>query len=150
MNCGGPVILILTLSYLTNDFRQIVYSLVQVYCPCPNKREREGGREWGDGGGIAVEGEVSGERRKMERDMGGDEEVGLYSRAYGGCHSIILLAFGRLIDDGRPFRRTRSFQHRHSHFFRWCHWLQSPCMHSPLTLPCSFNFFLFCLNLVSD
>lgn len=79
--------------------------------------------------------------------MGGDEEAGLHSRADGGGDSIILLAHSHIVDDGGPFRRTRSFQHRHSHFFCWCLWLQCACM---LPIPSrstlrhlSFLFFFF-------
>ena len=58
-------------------------------------------RESENGGGIVGEGEIE---QEMGRNKRRDEEIGTYSRAYGGCESIFLLASSYITHDGWPFR----------------------------------------------
>lgn len=110
-------------------------------CTCYSQTEE---RER-DGWGIGEEGGA--ERKKMERDMGWDEEIMLFSRADGGRHSFLLLAHCHFTHDGRPFGGTRSFQHRHSHFFCFRHRLQLPCMLCyAIQYPLSLFFHFYRLN----
>ncbi|KAG6391489.1 hypothetical protein SASPL_149244 [Salvia splendens] len=70
-----------------------------------------------------------GERGRRWKEIGEEvKRLGYIAAPTVAVTLIILLARDCLIDYGRPFRGTRSFQRRHSHFSCWDHWLQFSCM----------------------